>query len=194
MIRSLHGTIQALLLDAVILDVHGVGYEVLCTKRAFQGKSVGEELSLSIYTHVKEDALQLFGFLAEEERALFLLLLSVSGVGPRTALQVLHAGGSSVVQAIRSSDVAYFQSSPRLGKKTAQKIIVELQSKVGDSSDISFLLPNSVSRDVEEALQQMGYSGSALQPVLQKIQPDWTLEYALKWAIQQLRQNRGGAV
>ncbi len=188
MIRMLSGKVHSLLLDGLVLDVQGVGYEVWMASRQLSQYTLGQEVVLQIYTHVKEDALELYGFPTSEDRHLFTLLIGVSGVGPKTALNVLRDGYQVGVEAIRQSNVAFFQSIPRLGKKTAQKIILELQSKVGGEGGITFELQSPVVQDVQEALESMGYKLVDIQPVLQKIESDWTAEQALKWSLQQLKR------
>ena len=186
MIRLLTGQPTLFLPEGVVLDVQGVGYEVFLTLQSSRSIQAEQKVTLHIYTHVKEDALQLFGFLSTEERALFLLLLSVSGVGPKTALGVLNNGSSAVEQAIRQSDVAFFQSVPRLGKKTAQKIIVELQSKVGKENELSLAPESSLQLDLREALLGLGYDERSIASVVQKVDTELSIQQALKWALKTL--------
>lgn len=188
MIRTLSGTVQTIFLEGLVVDVHGVGYEVWMPPRQLSHFSVGESVLVHIYTHVKEDAIELYGFASVEDRQLFVLLIGVSGVGPKTALGVLNDGYQAGVEAIRQSNVAFFQSIPRLGKKTAQKIILELQSKVGGEGGIAFELQSPVVQDVQEALESMGYTLTDIQPLLHQIEAGWTAEQALKWSLQQLKR------
>jgi len=188
MIRMLTGTVYSLSAEGIILDVHGVGYELWMPPRQTLQFTIGEKAVVHVYTHVKEDALELFGFASPEDRKFFMLLISVSGVGPKTALNVLNDGFSAGVDAIRTSNVAFFQSIPRLGKKTAQKIILELQSKIGGEGGIAFEIQSPVVQDVQEALESMGYVLAEIQPVLREIDPNWTPEQALKWSLQQLKR------
>lgn len=187
MIRTLRGNITTLLTDACILEAHGVGYEVFVTPTFLRQAELNSEVMLSTYHHVREDVQLLFGFETLADREMFALLTTVSGVGPKTALLVLDAGHQRVLEALKNSDVAFFQSVPRLGKKTAQKILVELQSKVGADAARLWQMPSQVERDVEEALVAMGYNSTDVAPLLSKIEPDWNTEQALKWALQQLR-------
>lgn len=190
MIRSLTGTVQALFSEGVLLDVHGVGYEVLVSTHHSQQllSKQGSAVQVSIYTHVKEDALQLFGFVSEQERELFVQLLSVSGVGPRTALSVLDKGSGEVVSAIQNSDVAFFQGVPRLGKKTAQKIIVDLQSKLGKIHDLALGPVSSALREVQEALVGMGFSDASVREALAGLDADVDVAQALKLALKHLKK------
>lgn len=190
MIRRLRGTIIEVLSEAAIIDVQGVGYEVFLSPANLGRLVLGSESTLSIYTHVKEEALQLFGFLTLEDREFFVLLLSVSGVGPRTALLTLNYGHEAVVEAIRQSNLSFFQSIPRLGKKTAQKILVDLQSKVGGDGTKIFTVPTPLARDVEDALVQMGYKNEDVAEVIRQLPTDMTIPEAIKWSLKQLNKGR----
>lgn len=131
MIASVRGTLTGTD-PGVIVDVGGVGLAVNVSARtAARLPRCGEEISLLTYLHVREDQLALYGFSAERERALFLLLLSVSGIGPRMALQLLSsAPHEDLERAVRDGNEAYLVKLPGLGKKTAARLIVELQSKL----------------------------------------------------------------
>jgi Holliday junction DNA helicase RuvA len=190
MIRSLTGIIDTLFTEAVLLDVQGVGYEVLVSSRHAGQLNLkqGSEVRVSIYTHVKEDALQLFGFASEQERELFVQLLSVSGVGPRTALSVLDKGSGEVVSAIQNSDVAFFQGVPRLGKKTAQKIIVDLQSKLGKIHDLALGPVSSTLREVQDALVGMGFAEANVREALLGLDEELDVAEALKQALKKLKK------
>ncbi len=190
MIRSLTGTVATAFPEGIILDVSGVGYEVFITSRHSTSlfTQEGKKVQVIIYTHVKEDALTLFGFTSESERELFVQLLSVSGVGPRTALAVLDKGSAEVVRAIQNSDVSFFQGVPRLGKKTAQKIIVDLQSKLGQVQDLVLGMPSSVLREVQDALVAMGFSEGSVREVLSEMDVSIDAPEALKLALKKLRQ------
>src|SRR3990167_434514 len=116
----------------IIIDVNGVGYKVLATRSVLSKVILNGKLKLFIYTHVREDAISLFGFLDSLDLKLFENLISVSGIGPKTAMNIFSVGTrEDVVQAIVTGDVSFFIGVPRLGKKNAQKIIIELKSKLG---------------------------------------------------------------
>ena len=117
----------------VILDIQGVGYELAIPASTYgELGEVGSEAVLLVHTHVREDALQLFGFSTEREKRLFLLLTGVSGIGPRLALAILSGMGTeSLVQAIHRGDVARLVQIPSVGKKTAERLLVELKDRVG---------------------------------------------------------------
>jgi len=133
MIASLTGRLAFKAPTYLVLDVHGVGYEVFIPLSTFYGlPSLSESISLSVHTHVREDAIQLFGFLTSQEKDAFVLLISVSGVGPKLALSVLSAlPVSCLVSAIHSEDVEKLTTVPGIGHKSASRLVLELKDKVG---------------------------------------------------------------
>ena len=132
MIASLTGRLAFKAPTYLVLDVHGVGYEVLIPLSTYYGlPNLSESTSLSVHTHVREDAIQLFGFLTSQEKDAFVLLTSVSGVGPKLALSLLSAlPVSSLVSAIRSGDVEKLTTVPGIGTKSAGRLVLELKDKV----------------------------------------------------------------
>ena len=132
MIASLTGQLAFKAPTHLVLDVHGVGYEVLIPLSTYYGlPNLSESTSLSVHTHVREDAIQLFGFLTSQEKDAFVLLTSVSGVGPKLALSLLSAlPVSSLVSAIRSGDVEKLTTVPGIGTKSAGRLVLELKDKV----------------------------------------------------------------
>lgn len=186
MIRLLTGQVALVTSESVVLDVSGVGYEVYLPVSDLRQAAIEKALTVHVYTHVREDALQLYGFSGDAERNLFVQLISVSGVGPKSALGVLDKGASEIIEAIQNSDIAFFKSVPRLGKKTAQKIILELQSKVGALQELSFGVQNQLTRDVRAALVNMGYDEQSIDDVVSQLDPDWDVKMALKWSLQHI--------
>jgi Holliday junction DNA helicase RuvA len=132
MIASLTGRLAFKAPTYLVLDVHGVGYEVFIPLSTYYGlPSLSESISLSVHTHVREDAIQLFGFLTSQEKDAFVLLTSVSGVGPKLALSVLSAlPVSNLVSAIQSGDVEKLTTVPGIGNKSASRLVLELKDKV----------------------------------------------------------------
>ncbi len=132
MIAHLSGTLLAKQATSVILDVSGVGYEVTIPVTTFYDMAdAGAQVSLRIYTHVREDALQLFGFKTARERELFTLLISVSGIGPKSAIAMLSGmSANEIITAIRTSNLARLTSAPGVGKKTAERLVIELRDKM----------------------------------------------------------------
>jgi holliday junction DNA helicase RuvA len=136
MIAHLSGTLLAKHATSVVVDVAGVGYEVMIPVTTFyELEEPGSPVRLRIYTHVREDALQLFGFRTERERELFTLLISVSGIGPQSALAMLSGmTADEIVTAIRTDNVARLTSIPRVGRKTAERLVIELRDKMAGLS------------------------------------------------------------
>jgi Holliday junction DNA helicase RuvA len=133
MIARLRGRPAANTPEGLILDVNGVGYLVHATPTAVGKGDSADEITVETYLHVREDVLQLYGFADRSERELFVQLLSVSGVGPKVALAIVS--GSPVAElrrAIARGDSARFQAIPGIGKKTAERIVLELKEKLGD--------------------------------------------------------------
>ena len=131
MIASLTGRLAFKAPTHLALDVHGVGYEVFIPLSTFYGlPNLNESLSLSIHTHVREDAIQLFGFLSSHEKDAFVILTSVSGIGPKLALSVLSAlPVPDLVSAIQSGDVEKLTTVPGIGTKSASRLVLELKDK-----------------------------------------------------------------
>jgi Holliday junction DNA helicase RuvA len=132
MIARLTGRLAQKAPDALIVDVHGVGYRVLVSLTAFGAlPAEGEEVTLAIHTHLRETALELFGFVAPLEQALFGALITVSGIGPRMALNILSGlPAEQLVEALGSGNVARLVAIPGVGKRTAERLVVELQDRV----------------------------------------------------------------
>lgn len=160
MIGYLNGEVVAVDDPYIVIDVGGVGYSVVVSKDVLSNAAINSNLKLFIYTHVREELIQLYGFLDLLELKLFRSLISVSGIGPKTAMGIFGVGSrDSIIQAITSGDVAFFTSVPRLGKKNAQKIIIELKNKFGSIQELDLserdLKENS---EVIAALTGFGFS------------------------------------
>lgn len=171
-----------------MVDVGGVGYSVV-PSASVRGKSLstGLPLSLYIHTHVRENELKLFGFSTLEERQIFELLLTVSGVGPKTALSIVSAGGPNEVRrAIGTADVDHFTSIPGVGKKTSQRIIVDLKSKIGGIGELDLSSDKSGSTELFVALKSMGFLSEEIKEVLKKVDKSMKLENQIKQALKQL--------
>src|SRR5918999_3460726 len=133
MIAHLSGTLRAKHAKSVIVDVGGVGYEVTIPVTTFYdlGEPPSALVQLHIYTHVREEALQLFGFRTLRERELFTLLISVSGIGPKSAVAMLSGmSADEIVTAIRTNNYARLTSIPGVGRKTAERLVIELRDKM----------------------------------------------------------------
>lgn len=189
MIGFLRGTVELLDRPFVLLDVNGVGYRVLVSENVLSKLSKADNVQLFTFTYVREDALELFGFSEIEDLKLFESLISVSGIGPRTALNVFSVGSrSEIIEAIVKGDASFFTAVPRLGTKNAQRIIVDLKNKMGagDSIDLSGkdLLENV---EVIQALRNFGFSQAEAQKVVREIkQSGLTLDEKIKLALKNL--------
>jgi len=187
MIGRLSGIIVTENKNPLIIDVSGVGYRVFVPSSTLPKLSVGTKQVLSIYTSVKDDAIDLFGFQTSEEIEIFELLLTVSGIGPKTALLVTNRGVEPVTHAIIESDVDFFTTIPRLGRKNAQKIIIELKTKMGSLKELD-LSENATSetKDIIDALISMGFDKKEITATLAKIDTKSTEEEKIKKAIRML--------
>jgi Holliday junction DNA helicase RuvA len=185
MIARLRGRPVANTLDGLVVDVGGVGYLVAATPSAVRKADGRDEVALHTYLHVREDALQLYGFAEAAERELFVQLLSVNGVGPKVALAIVS--GSPAVElrrAIVLEDSARFQAIPGIGKKTAERIVLELKEKLGDApvpiSSASGTQPHLVARD---ALVELGYSVGEAEQALAAVDPELPPEERVRQAL-----------
>ncbi len=131
MIAYIRGRVLTTTLETAILDVNGVGYEIYCSREAFARLTVGKEGEVYAYLQVKEDGVTLFGFGNPKEKELFLKLISVSGVGPKMGIAILASlSGEEFAKAIAAADVKRLSAVKGLGKKTAEKIVLELHGKI----------------------------------------------------------------
>lgn len=157
MIGYLEGQPKIFANTCVILT-HGVGYQVELTAQTISTISGQDSISLFIHTHVREDALELYGFLHEDEKKLFEALLNVSGVGPRSALALTGLGATKLIQAVQEADISILTQVPRVGKKLAQKIVIDLKSKLGSLKELDLRSPSPAKQELIEALTGMGFS------------------------------------
>lgn len=187
MIAQLTGFVARMHLNPLVLDVHGVGYAVYVPQKLLTTLMIKQSLTVYTHTHVREDALLLFGFATEEELIIFELLLTVSGIGPKTALLVLERGVAAIRRSIISSDVEFFISVPRLGKKNAQKIIIELKSKVGSTGDLDLSSEDSGdTKQIIDALISMGFDRKEARESTKKLPAEGSLEEKIKFALKML--------
>lgn len=170
MIGFLHGTILKANEYSVIVDVGGVGYKVHAPLPLLVGFISGEEVSLHIYTHVREDQLTLFGFKDELDLFLFEKLIGISGIGPKSALSMLSVHSpTSIADAVERGDVPALSHTPGIGKKTAEKIILELRGKL---SHLVGVQETDTTYEVRLALETLGYSSKEIHDVLQKLKTE----------------------
>ena len=155
MIARLRGKAVASTPDGLVLDVGGVGYLVAATPSAVRKAGAAEEVTVETYLHVREDMLQLYGFADREERELFVQLLTVNGVGPKVALAIVSGSPAAELRrAIVREDTARFQAIPGIGKKTAERIVLELKEKLGTVEPVA-PAGDIVARD---ALVELGWT------------------------------------
>ena len=152
----------------VVVDVNGVGYEVSIPLTTFTVMpESGAEVSVDIYTHVREDVIALYGFSSRQERRVFERLISISGIGPRLAITILSGGSvEGLVGAIRRGDLARLTAIPGVGKKTAERIVVELKDKLKDMTEEA--LKPTVEVDVVSALENLGYPRAMIEAAVRR--------------------------
>jgi Holliday junction DNA helicase RuvA len=175
MIAHLTGTILFVRENHLVLDVHGVGYKVHSTQCALEHAQTVRELAFHVHTVVREDALELFGFLTQEELDLFQMLIGISGIGPRSALGIIGLETPErLVHAIARGDVGYLTKVSGVGKKSAEKIVLELRDKVTTLTLSSAGETHHGDSDVLEALQALGYRALEAREVLRHIPEELT--------------------
>lgn len=186
MIAQITGTVVKTIPNPIIIDVHGVGYAVYVPQKFQTTVAPGTTITVHTHTYVREDALQLFGFATFEDLTLFEMLLSVSGIGPKTALAVMDRGSTAIQKAIASADVEFFMAVPRLGKKNAQKIIIELKNKLGAMAELDLAHePHGDTKEIFEALIGMGFERKEVKDIMNKL-PDGPIEVKIKYALKML--------
>jgi Holliday junction DNA helicase RuvA len=170
MIAHLRGTILAKHPNQAIVETHGVGYDVVITVPTFtEMPAAGADVALHIHTHVREDALSLYGFLRLAEKHLFEKLLTVSGIGPTLAIKILSGmPADEMVGAIRGGDVARLTRIPGIGKKTAERMVLELRDTLAATGRdaMSVATTSPVEDDVVSALVNLGYQRAAADKAL----------------------------
>jgi holliday junction DNA helicase RuvA len=188
MIGHLRGEVFFKESNYIILDVKGVGYKVLGSRDVLTKAIKGSPLALFIYTHVREDNISLFGFLESADLKLFENLIGVSGIGPKTAMNIFSIGDrGQIVSAIISADTSFFKSVPRLGQKNAQKIIIELKNKFGSTADLDLSGENmSGNEEIVTALRGFGFTSKEIHDAIRNVKKDGqkiteTIKLALKY-------------
>ncbi len=199
MIGRLSGKLLTINPDRVLLDVAGVGYDVQIPLSTFYGLpgASGSKVSLHIHTHVREDTLQLFGFGSGEERSTFEQLIAISGVGPRMALAILSGIGVDELRTtVYHQDRPRLQKIPGVGKKTAERLLLELRDKMkidvapADDGDPTGPSPSGLQTDAHSALVNLGYAAPvadrAVRAAIKDAGADASLESVLKRALSSL--------
>lgn len=170
MIASISGKVIQLTKETVIIDINGLGFEVFVPKPLLSETEAGDLLYLYTYMLVREDNIALYGFTSLEEKDLFLQFLAVGGIGPKLSLSILSSLSiDNIRSAILSEKPDYFSRVPGIGKKTAQKIIIQMQGKLPDSDGLAIRSITDVDDAVVDALISLGYSVVEAQTALQTI-------------------------
>jgi len=179
MIARLRGRRAGLSAAGLVLDVNGVGYLVHATPSVL--RQTDDELTVETYLHVREDALQLYGFASAEERDLFVHLLSVGGVGPKVALAIVSGSTPTELRrAIALEDTKRFEAIPGIGKKTAQRVVLELKEKLGGAVDSDAPVADLVARD---ALVELGWSLTDAERALAGVDRELPVEEQVRAAL-----------
>jgi len=201
MIAFLRGRVLDKQPNRIILDVNGVGYDLQIPLSTFyEVGEEGTEVSLRIYTHVREDALQLYGFISDVERQVFERLIGISGIGPKLAIAVLSGMDSrELIVAVQRADVARLTGIPGIGKKTAERIVLELKDRLTQLAAPAVVGPAAPSTgdrlriDLLSALQNLGYHRQQVERVITSVTSaadasaaDVTFEQALRNALREL--------
>ena len=200
MIAKLTGQLIVKAPSHIILDVQGVGYEVLIPLSTyFALPELQDSLSLNVFTHVREDAIQLFGFLTIPEKDTFVMLTNISGVGGKLALSVLSTlSVSDLITAIQKNDEDKLSSVPGIGKKSASRIVLELKDKIARLDSDSALptkpaLPDQIQDDAVSALVNLGYRPRDVKDIITKICRDRTaplqLDHLIREALKKLSKH-----
>jgi Holliday junction DNA helicase RuvA len=190
MIATLSGLVSEKLGELVVLDVQGVGYGIFVVAEDYGRLTVGELGKVYVYEHIRENSHDLFGFVSQDTKALFELLLTVNGVGPKMALSILSVGnGSEVRSAIAGGDTKFIQRASGVGKRVAERVVVDLKDKVGlagvELEGTGLLQTDGILRqdDAIEALVALGYSPQDAARALHKIDDALPLEDRIKQAL-----------
>jgi Holliday junction DNA helicase RuvA len=185
-IGSLKGKIISRKPDNVVIDVNGIGYQVQLSLNTLSHlPEEGHDVFLLIYTYVREDSIQLFGFNSDDEKKIFVTLLGISGIGPKMALNILSGiAYDDFLKSIETEDIAMLCRIPGLGKKTAQRLILELREKLPSST----IIKDRLFEDTLSALINLGYKKSIAHQSIEKVYRKGfnDIESLLKEALKQL--------
>src|SRR5262245_51916742 len=183
MISRLRGVPASRTVDGLVVDVGGVGYLGLATPAVLRRADGASEVTVETYLHVREDTLQLYGFADASERALFIQLLGVSGIGPKVALAVVSSASPEELQrAIALRDSARFQAIPGIGKRTAERIVLELEGSITEAITAT---SGDGARELvaRDALVELGYSVVEAEHALAAVDPDLPAEERVREAL-----------
>lgn len=187
MIAYIEGEVLFLEESTAVLKSGGVGYELLCSKNTLEDLALGEFVSLFVHTHVREDAFQLFGFKTSLEKQIFLSLIKVNGVGPKSATQILSGARPEVLFGwIEDSNAKALAGLPKIGKKTAEQIILSLKGKLVLAEETK---KDSAFKDrssIVSALVNLGFRLSEVEKVVDQMDPKTDLDHGIRSGLQAL--------
>ncbi len=196
MIAHIRGEISEKNLGSVVIETSGIGYEIFATQRNIEKFSLGEKVMFFTHHRVKEDQNDLYGFETKEEKLFFEKLISVSGIGPKTALLILEFSPSSIRRAVEEEDIKFLSQAKGMGKKTVSRMILELKGKLpdilGESENPEISGKNSPKfLDTQIALEGLGFDKKQIQSCFtnqknQKFLEESSDEEIMKWALREL--------
>jgi Holliday junction DNA helicase RuvA len=188
MIGRITGTLAEKSPPHLLIDVNGVGYEIDVPMSSFYNlPALGERVALLTHFVVREDAQVLFGFLTHDERATFRLLVKISGVGPRTALSILSGlSVTELAQAVSLQEAGRLVKVPGIGKKTAERLLLELKGKLGDALTVPASVASNAQGDILQALLALGYSDREAAAALKALPADVGVSDGIKLALRAL--------
>jgi Holliday junction DNA helicase RuvA len=192
MIAFIQGKVHSYGLDHVIIENNGVGYRIYFGHP--EVLTLNKEIMIFTYQHVREDEISLFGFISEDEYALFMKLIAVKGLGPKTALNILSfIGAEALIKVIEKEDIAQLKRLPGIGTKTASQIILDLKGKLVDQNKDNETISDDIN-DTMIALKTLGYKASELQSLPSELMkhPNLKTEEYIKMALQILHGRKGG--
>jgi len=189
MIAYLKGTTIHMDLETAILDVQGVGYEVWCSTNTIDRLSMGSSAHLFIHTHVREDAFVLYGFATTNEKEMFHSLIKVNGVGPKLAIKILS--GTTLdhfMEMIEAEDVAGLSKIPKVGKKTAEQLVLSLKGKLKIIEDVASgkKSPKGINKEILSALVNLGFKEADVQKVVQELALETSFEEGVRKGLSSL--------
>lgn len=187
MIAHVQGTVAEKMITAVIIDVNGVGYEVQVPAGEYDSLQLHDTTKLYTYHHVREQAEELYGFDTLAGKRLFELLITVQGVGPKAALAILSLGNSEVVRsAIAAGDSGYIQGASGVGKRTADRVVVDLKDKVGIGGVHTIAAQSQQKDDALEAMMALGFTLRQATEALESVDATLSVEEKVRTALRQL--------
>lgn len=193
MYSYIKGTLEGIEKDYIVVDAGGIGYKIFTPESTIRSLNLtGEKVKIYTYLHVREDNLSLFGFLTYDEQRMFELLISVSGIGPKVANSVLsNISPSRFCLAVISDDINSLTNIPGIGKKTAQRVILELKDKLKtqdaiDKSDVITDVNNNDAEEIVDALKVLGYQTREIILALQGIDTNLPIEEVIKQTLKKL--------